>query len=66
MYASEFDGDDLFFGYVIGFEQELRYFRLSELQEATGPFGLHVERDINFEPTRLSVIKHRDKRQAAS
>jgi len=33
-YATEFDGDDLFFGLVIGFETELGYFRLSELQGA--------------------------------
>jgi hypothetical protein len=61
-YASEFDGEDIFFGYVIGFEQELGYFSLSELQEATGPFGLHIERDIHFEPTRLSAVKCMHKR----
>ncbi len=66
LYASEFDGKDIFFGYVVGFEQELGYFSLSELQGATGPFGLHVERDFNFEPARLSVIKRWHKRQAAS
>ncbi len=56
-YASEFDGTDLFYGWVDGLEQELGYFSLSELQQATGPFGLHIERDIYFEPTRLSVVK---------
>ncbi len=30
-YAIEFDGDDLFFGLVDGFERDLGYFRLSEL-----------------------------------
>ena len=39
-YASEFDGDDLFYGLVDGFELEYGYFRLSELQEAQGPWGL--------------------------
>ena len=56
-YASEFDGDDLFFGWVDGIEQEPGYFCLSELQAARGPFGLHIERDINFVPTCLSAVK---------
>ncbi len=62
-YASEFDGEQgLFFGWVDGLEQELGYFYLSELQDATGPFGLHIERDINFQPTRLSEIKRLHRR----
>ena len=59
-YACEFDGQDLFFGWVIGFEHELGYFRLSELMRARGPFGLSIERDLHFSPTRLSEIKKRD------
>ncbi len=61
-YASEFDGEDIFFGYVIGFDQELGYFSLAELQQATGPFGLPIERDIHFEPTRLSAVKRMHRR----
>jgi hypothetical protein len=56
-YALEFDGEDIFFGLVIGFEQELGYFSLSELQAARGPLGLSVERDLHFQPTRLSVVR---------
>lgn len=56
-YASEFDGEDTVYGWVDGLEQEAGYFSLSELQAATGPFGLHIERDIHFEPTRLSAVK---------
>ena len=56
-YALEFDGEDVFFGLVDGFEQELGYFRLSELMQARGPFGLPIERDIHFSPTRLSEVK---------
>lgn len=54
-YATEFDGDDRFFGLVIGFEKELGYFTLSEL-EAIGANGktIPVERDLYFEPTPLS------------
>ena len=56
-YACEFDGEDVFFGWVVGFEQELGYFRLSELATARGPFGLAIERDRHFSPTRLSEVK---------
>jgi hypothetical protein len=56
-YALEFDGVDVFFGLVIGFEQELGYFLLSELCQARGPLGLPIERDIHFKPTRLSAVR---------
>ncbi len=55
-YAVEFDGEDLFFGWVVGFEKELGYFLLSELVEARGPLGLPIERDLHFFPTKLSEI----------
>ncbi len=62
-YASEYDGKEgLFFGWVDGFEQELGYFLLSELQESRGPLGLPIERDIHFEPTRLSEVKRLHRR----
>jgi len=56
-YALEFDGEDVFFGWVVGFEQELGYFRLSELESVRGPLGLQIERDLHFHPTRLSEVK---------
>ena len=56
-YALEFDGEDVFFGLVIGFESELGYFSLSELQAVRGPLGLPIERDLHFQPTRLSVVR---------
>ena len=56
-YAIEFDGTDLFFGYVVGDFPELGYFRLSELQEVRGRLGLTVERDRFFIPSRLSQMK---------
>ena len=55
--GSEEDVDFVFFGYVCGFENELGYFRLSELQTARGPLGLPVERDLDFEPTPLSRLQ---------
>lgn len=47
-YATEFDGEDLFFGLVHGFEKEFGYFALSELEALRGPYGLGVERDLYF------------------
>jgi len=47
-YATEFDGVDTFFGLVHGFEKELGYFSLSELQSVRGRFGLGIERDLHF------------------
>ena len=57
-YATEYDPEErLFFGWVVGFEKELGYFSLDELESVKGQFGLKIERDIHFKPTRLSVIK---------
>ncbi len=56
-YASEFDGEDIFFGLVAGFEIELGYFALSELEAARGPMGLPIERDRYFEPKPLKDLR---------
>jgi hypothetical protein len=55
-YVTEFDGKDTFFGLVDGFEKELGYFSLSELESTKGPLGLKVERDLYFKPTRLKDL----------
>ena len=55
-YASEFDGEDIFFGLVSGLEVELGYFSLKELQEVRGPLGLQIERDLYFEPRTLKEL----------
>lgn len=55
-YATEFDGEDLFFGLVDGFEKELGYFSLSELESLSGPFGMKVERDLHFDKKKLSEL----------
>ena len=44
-WATEFDGEDTFFGLVEGHFREIGYFSLSELQCVRGPQGLPVERD---------------------
>jgi hypothetical protein len=59
-YGVEFDGQDLFFGLVVGFETELGYFSLRELEGLRGPGGLRIERDLFFEPTRLGVLRMED------
>jgi len=55
-YATEFDGEDLFFGLVEGFEKEIGYFRLSELQSVKGALGLPIERDMYFKPKTLKEL----------
>ncbi len=60
-YASEFDGDDLFFGLAVGFEPELGYFRLSELQSVRGKLGLPVERCRFFTQTSLGELLNQHK-----
>jgi hypothetical protein len=61
-YASEFDGEDVFFGLVAGHEVELGYFSLSELERVKGPLGLPIERDRWFEPKTLRELKQLHKR----
>ena len=58
-YATEFDGEDLFFGLVQGHEQELGYFSLSELESLTAMNGKLplVERDLYFRPVALSEVR---------
>ena len=55
-WATEFDGEDLFFGLVEGQFKELGYFSLSELQSARGPMGLAIERDLHWTPKTLAEI----------
>ncbi len=56
-YATEYDGADEFFGLVDGFVKELSYFSLSELKAYRGGLGLGIERDLYFEPRRLSELR---------
>ncbi len=55
-YATEFDGKDIFFGWVVGLEKELGYFSLSEMESVRGPGGLMIERDMYFKPKPLSEV----------
>jgi hypothetical protein len=57
-YVLEYDRDErLCFGYVEGFEGELGYFSLAELESVRGGLGLRIERDIAFACMRLSEIR---------
>jgi len=56
-YAMECDGGNQCFGFVQGLEGELGYFSLKELAEVKGPFGLKIEKDRYFEPTKFKDIK---------
>ena len=58
-YITELSIDgDIAFGYVVSsFGAELGYFSLDEINSIKGSLGIGVERDLEFKPTRLSVIK---------
>jgi len=55
-YATEFDGEDTFFGLVEGHEKELGYFSLNEIKSVRGPMGLSIERDLYWTPKTLQEI----------
>lgn len=58
-YGIEFDGEDIFFGYVVGDFPEYGSFSLRELMETRGKLGCEIERDLYFTPTPMSkLIKH--------
>lgn len=61
-YATEWDGEDIFFGLVVGFETELGYFSLSEL-ESLGPI---IERDLYFRPKSLKEVKEYEQQRYES
>jgi len=58
-YIIEFSKEDknTCYGYVEGFEKELGYFTISEIEAIRGILDLEVERDISFKPTPLSIIR---------
>ena len=56
-YATEFDGEDLFFGLVDGQEKEWGYFSLKELESIRGPFGLKIERDRYFGQPKIKELR---------
>jgi len=57
-YGSEYDPEErVGFGVVVGFERELGYFSLAELEAVRGPAGLRVERDLYWTPRPLKECR---------
>lgn len=56
-YATEYDPKDrLFFGLVRGFEAEMGYFSLDELESYEGPLRIGIERDLHFGDHTLADV----------
>lgn len=56
-YALEYDSESReFFGLVSGHETEFGYFGLDELEGLRLMYGLSVERDLYFSPTKIGDI----------
>jgi hypothetical protein len=55
-YAIEFDGEDIFYGFVDGDFGEYGTFSLSELRNARGKLGCEIERDLYFEPMLIQEV----------
>lgn len=57
-FPTEFDEEDqIFFGYVVGLENEWWSFSLDELQSFRDRIGLGIERDKFFRPCRFSELE---------
>ena len=60
-YGTEYDPiERMFFGLVIGFEPELGYFSLDELEEMARKGK--VERDLYFDPTTIGQLREQYER----
>lgn len=54
---AEKNGDDYeFYGITVGQLTELGYFTLSQLKNVRGKWGLGVERDRGFKPTKMKDL----------
>ena len=51
----EYDGKDIFYGFVVGPEPEWGYTSLAELESIRGPGGLGIERDLHFAPVKMHI-----------
>lgn len=54
--AEKADNDYEFFGIIVGQHTEYGYFTLSQLESVTGQWGLRVERDRGFKPTKVKDL----------
>lgn len=57
-YATEYDPETReLWGLVDGFEVEFGPFALDEMETATGPLGLHIERDLWWKERTLGEVR---------
>ena len=57
-YATEYDPETRqFFGLVDGFEAELGYFSLDEMEAVASPLGLPMERDLHWKEVTLDEVR---------
>lgn len=61
-YGVEFNNIDRFYGYVARDYPCMGEFLLSELTDAKVPWGLTIERDMYFRPTRVSELRKKHER----
>jgi len=54
------EDDFIFFGYVIGLENEWGQFSLNELRSIRGPLGCPIERDLYLTPGPISEVLRRE------
>ena len=55
-YIQDWDGEDICFGWVTGFENEWGNFSLKELSEIEGPLSIGIEIDVHFRPVEQETI----------
>ena len=55
-YVVEFDGTDIAYGLVDGFEKELGMFSIKELIKTKGKMGLEIERDLHWKPRHINEL----------
>lgn len=53
--------DAIFYGYAVGWDERLEYFNLSELEQIAAVEGVNLICDPNFVPSRLSVVRARER-----
>ena len=65
-YAIEFDGKDLFFGLVLGLEEELGYFSLSDFIELNKTSKkTYIVKDSKFKPQSIKEIRRKWQNQGS-
>ena len=55
-FIQDWDGSDICFGWVEGFEKEWGSFSLQELSEIKGPLGIGIEIDVYFRPVEAKTL----------